>query len=64
MFKNLFKRNKETQSLIKIIDTMQSEEQMIINDLARQVEEKLRSMPRDEALTLIRQMYPTREEKR
>lgn len=37
---NQFKRTKEDRALIKITQAMQSEEQLAINDLARQLEEK------------------------
>jgi hypothetical protein len=49
-------QKKARDSLVKIVHSMQAEEAMILDDLARQVEQKLLSMPPEEALKAIRRL--------
>ena len=49
-------KKKERDSLLRIVSAMQAEEQMMWDDLQRQVENKLLSMPREEALEAIRRL--------
>jgi len=50
---NLFKRKRQDNALIAITQALQTEEAMMLNSLARQVEERLKVMSPDEALKAI-----------
>jgi len=50
------KRHREEQALIKIVACMQAEQHVIIEDLARQVEQKLAALPPEDRLLTIRKL--------
>lgn len=52
-FKKWRQRRKEKDALLRIIQLMQAEEEMVINYTVRQAEEKLRNMDHVEALRRI-----------
>lgn len=49
-FKRIINERRAHKALLKAVKQMQAEEQMLFADLQRQIEDKLRAMPREEAL--------------
>lgn len=51
---DLFRRAKSP--ILRVVETMKTEEQVVLDDLARQVEEKLRAMPREQAIKMAQEL--------
>jgi hypothetical protein len=56
-FTAIAKQRRDEKNLTTIVAAMKSEDTMMIEVLAAQVDAKLRAMPRDEALALIHRWY-------
>jgi len=56
LFERIRTRRRERRALTTIVTAMQSEEQRVIDDLCRQVEEKLAAMTPEERAKAIRML--------